>query len=124
MAMTGLHPVVAIYSTFLARAVDQWNLDVGLHNMPVVVVADRAGITGDDGPSHHGLYDMVQALQIPNVSIFAPSEPAEMGPALAAALASSGAGARAVPEDVVARSVGTCRLWAASRARCARAAAT
>ncbi|MGC9960887.1 MAG: 1-deoxy-D-xylulose-5-phosphate synthase [Acidimicrobiales bacterium] len=90
MAMTGLHPVVAIYSTFLARAVDQWNLDVGLHRMPVVVVADRAGITGDDGPSHHGLYDMVQALQIPNLSIFAPSEPAEMGPALTAALAARG----------------------------------
>ncbi|MGA2208496.1 MAG: 1-deoxy-D-xylulose-5-phosphate synthase [Acidimicrobiales bacterium] len=90
MAMAGLHPVVAIYSTFLARAVDQWNLDVGLHGLPVVVVADRAGITGDDGPSHHGLYDMVQALQVPNLSIFAPSEPAEMGPALVAALACSG----------------------------------
>jgi 1-deoxy-D-xylulose-5-phosphate synthase len=90
MAMTGLHPVVAIYSTFLARAVDQWNLDVGLHGLPVVVVADRAGITGDDGPSHHGLYDMVQALQVPNVSIFAPSEPAELAPALTAALAATG----------------------------------
>ncbi|HXY43472.1 MAG TPA: 1-deoxy-D-xylulose-5-phosphate synthase [Acidimicrobiales bacterium] len=90
MAMAGLHPVVAIYSTFLARAVDQWNLDVGLHGLPVVVVADRAGITGDDGPSHHGLYDMVQALQVPNLAIFAPSEPAEIGPALTAALACSG----------------------------------
>ncbi|MGP0004324.1 MAG: 1-deoxy-D-xylulose-5-phosphate synthase [Acidimicrobiales bacterium] len=90
MAMTGLHPVVAIYSTFLARAVDQWNLDVGLHQQPVVVVADRAGITGDDGPSHHGLYDMVQALQVPNLAIFAPAEPAEIGPALTAALAATG----------------------------------
>jgi 1-deoxy-D-xylulose-5-phosphate synthase len=90
MAMAGLHPVVAIYSTFLARAVDQWNLDVGLHRLPVVVVADRAGITGDDGPSHHGLYDMVQALQVPGLAIFAPSEPAELGPALTAALAARG----------------------------------
>jgi 1-deoxy-D-xylulose-5-phosphate synthase len=90
MAMTGLHPVVAIYSTFLARAVDQWNLDIGLHGLPVVIVADRAGVTGDDGPSHHGLYDMVQALQVPGCSIFAPSEPAEVGPALTAALGTRG----------------------------------
>ena len=90
MAMAGLRPVVAIYSTFLARAVDQWNLDVGLHGLNVVVVADRAGITGDDGPSHHGLYDMVQSLQIPNLAIFAPSEPAEIEGALTSALAHEG----------------------------------
>jgi len=90
MAMAGLHPVVAIYSTFLARAVDQWNLDIGLHRLPVVIVADRAGVTGDDGPSHHGLYDMVQALQVPGCAIFAPAEPAEVGPALAAALETKG----------------------------------
>ena len=65
MAMAGLRPIVAIYSTFLSRALDQWNLDIGLHGLPVVIVADRAGITGDDGPSHHGVYDLVQALQIP-----------------------------------------------------------
>ncbi len=86
MAMQGLRPVAAIYSTFVSRAFDQWNLDVGLHRLPVVVAADRAGITGDDGPSHHGLYDMVQALQIPGVAVFAPSEPAEVGPALDSAL--------------------------------------
>jgi 1-deoxy-D-xylulose-5-phosphate synthase len=90
MAMAGLHPVVAIYSTFLARAVDQWNLDIGLHRLPVVIVADRAGVTGDDGPSHHGLYDMVQALQVPGCAIFAPSEPAEVEPALTAALETNG----------------------------------
>ena len=54
MAMGGLRPVVAIYSTFLSRAFDQCNLDVGLHGLPVVFCLDRAGITGDDGPSHHG----------------------------------------------------------------------
>ncbi|MGD0084805.1 MAG: 1-deoxy-D-xylulose-5-phosphate synthase [Acidimicrobiales bacterium] len=90
MAMAGLHPVVAIYSTFLARAVDQWNLDVGLHQLPVVIVADRAGVTGDDGPSHHGLYDLVQALQVSGCAIFAPSEPAEIGPALMSALDTRG----------------------------------
>ena len=54
MAMGGLRPVVAVYSTFFCRAFDQANLDVGLHGLPVVFVLDRAGITGDDGPSHHG----------------------------------------------------------------------
>ncbi len=54
MAMAGLRPVVAVYSTFWSRSFDQANLDVGLHGCPVVFVLDRAGITGDDGPSHHG----------------------------------------------------------------------
>ena len=86
MAMSGLRPVVAVYSTFLARAVDQWNLDVGLHGLPVVICADRAGITGDDGASHHGIYDLVQALQIPGCAIFCPAEPGEIAPMLAEAL--------------------------------------
>ena len=87
MAFSGLHPVVCIYSTFLQRCVDQWNLDVALHKAPVVVVADRAGITGDDGPSHHGIYDMHSALSIPGVRVYAPSEPAEIAPLLKEALA-------------------------------------
>ncbi|HET9091562.1 MAG TPA: transketolase C-terminal domain-containing protein, partial [Acidimicrobiales bacterium] len=90
MAREGLKPVVCIYSTFLQRCVDQWNLDVGLHREPVVVVADRAGITGDDGPSHHGIYDLHSALLIDGVSIYCPSEPDEVGPLLAEALASGG----------------------------------
>ena len=90
MAREGLKPVVCIYSTFLQRCVDQWNLDVGLHHEPVVVVADRAGITGDDGPSHHGIYDLHSALLIDGVSIYCPSEPDEVGPLLAEALASGG----------------------------------
>ena len=86
MAMSGLRPVVAIYSTFLARAMDQWNLDIGLHKVPVVICAGRAGVTGDDGPSHHGIYDLVQALQVPGCAIFCPSETAEIAPMLAEAL--------------------------------------
>ena len=77
IALGGLKPVVAIYSTFLSRCFDQENLDVGLHGAPVVICADRAGITGDDGPSHHGILDMVLGLAIPDLAIFAPSEPAE-----------------------------------------------
>ncbi len=90
MAYVGLRPVVCIYSTFLQRCVDQWNLDVGLHRAPVVVVADRAGITGDDGPSHHGIYDLHSALSIEGVAVYCPSEPGEIEPLLTEALAAGG----------------------------------
>jgi 1-deoxy-D-xylulose-5-phosphate synthase len=73
MAMGGLHPVVAVYSTFLARAFDQMNLDVGLHRLPVVFALDRAGITGDNGPSHHGIFDLVLSLAVPGMTVLAPS---------------------------------------------------
>ncbi len=90
MAMGGLRPVVAIYSTFFSRAFDQANLDVGLHRCPVVFVLDRAGITGDDGPSHHGVLDMVLALSIPGVTVFAPSSAPEVEAMLGEALALDG----------------------------------
>jgi 1-deoxy-D-xylulose-5-phosphate synthase len=86
MAMGGLHPVVAVYSTFFSRAFDQANLDVGLHGLPVVFCLDRAGVTGDDGPSHHGLVDLVLALSIPGVNVFCPSVAADIAPMLDAAL--------------------------------------
>jgi len=79
MAMGGLRPVVAVYSTFLTRAIDQVNLDVGLHSQPVVFCIDRAGITGDDGPSHHGLLDMVLFTKVPGMTMFAPSSYQELG---------------------------------------------
>ena len=86
MAMGGLKPVVAIYSTFFSRAFDQAHLDVGLLNLPVVFVFDRAGITGDDGPSHHGLLDIALCLAIPNMTIFAPSSAEEVAGMLATAI--------------------------------------
>ena len=73
MAMGGLLPVVAIYSTFMSRAFDQVNLDVALHRLPVVFVLDRAGMTGDDGPSHNGMMDLIQFLSIPGMTVLAPS---------------------------------------------------
>ena len=90
MAMAGLRPVVAVYSTFVSRAFDQANLDVGLHGLPVVLVLDRAGITGDDGPSHHGVLDMALGLSIPGMTIFAPSSAQEVEVMLAEALTLSG----------------------------------
>lgn len=78
MAMGGLRPVVALYSTFLTRAFDQANLDVGLHGQPVIFCLDRAGITGPDGASHHGILDMVLLSKIPNMTMFAPSSYQEL----------------------------------------------
>ncbi len=78
MAMGGLRPVVALYSTFLSRAFDQANLDVGLHGQPVIFCLDRAGITGPDGASHHGVLDMVLMSKIPNMTMFAPSSYQEL----------------------------------------------
>ncbi len=90
MAMGGLRPVVAVYSTFFSRAFDQANLDIGLHGLPVVLVLDRAGVTGDDGPIHHGTLDLSLALSIPGMSVFAPSSAAEVPAMLETALALDG----------------------------------
>jgi 1-deoxy-D-xylulose-5-phosphate synthase len=86
MAMGGLRPVVAVYSTFLSRAFDQMNLDVGLHRLPVVFVLDRAGITGENGPSHHGVLDLAQALAVPGMTVFAPSSAEDLEAMLSCAL--------------------------------------
>ncbi|MFN8028254.1 MAG: 1-deoxy-D-xylulose-5-phosphate synthase [Acidimicrobiia bacterium] len=89
MALKGLRPVVALYSTFLSRAWDQVLYDVGLHGAPVVFCLDRAGITGDDGPSHHGLYDMALLTKVPGMTIFAPSSYEEVRVMLDEALRTS-----------------------------------
>ena len=78
MAMGGLRPIVALYSTFLTRAFDQANLDVGLHNEPVIFALDRAGVTGPDGASHHGVLDMVLLSKVPGITMFAPSSYQEL----------------------------------------------
>lgn len=73
MAMGGLRPLIAVYATFLTRAFDQVNLDVGLHGQPVIFCLDRAGITGPDGASHHGVLDLVLLTKVPGMTVFAPS---------------------------------------------------
>ncbi|MGH9068101.1 MAG: 1-deoxy-D-xylulose-5-phosphate synthase [Acidimicrobiales bacterium] len=98
MAMGGLHPVVAVYASFFSRAFDQANLDVGMHRLPVTFVLDRAGVTGDDGPSHHGILDMAQCLSIPGMAVFAPSSPAEVSPMLAQALSLRAPAAIRIPK--------------------------
>ncbi|WP_336033184.1 1-deoxy-D-xylulose-5-phosphate synthase [Geodermatophilus sp. FMUSA9-8] len=74
MAMGGLHPVVAVYSTFLNRAFDQLLMDVALHGQPVTVVLDRAGVTGTDGASHNGMWDMSICSVVPGLRLAAPRD--------------------------------------------------
>jgi 1-deoxy-D-xylulose-5-phosphate synthase len=74
LAYAGMHPVIAIYSTFLNRAFDQLLLDVALHNAGVTFVLDRSGITGDDGPSHHGIWDLALTGIVPNMHVGAPRD--------------------------------------------------
>jgi 1-deoxy-D-xylulose-5-phosphate synthase len=74
LASSGLHPVVAIYATFLNRAMDQVLMDVALHRLPVTFVLDRAGITGDDGPSHNGMWDLSVLQLVPGLRIAAPRD--------------------------------------------------
>ena len=86
LAMGGMRPVIALYATFLSRAFDQVNLDAALHGQPVVLCLDRAGITGDDGASHHGILDMVLLSKIPGITMFAPSSYQELQVMLADAI--------------------------------------
>ena len=78
MAMWGLRPVVAIYATFLNRAWDQVVYDVAMHRLPVIFCLDRAGITGPDGASHHGVYDMALLSKVPGMRVLAPSSAQEL----------------------------------------------
>jgi 1-deoxy-D-xylulose-5-phosphate synthase len=82
LAMAGLHPVVAVYSTFLNRAFDQLLMDVALHRQPVTVVLDRAGVTGDDGASHNGMWDMSILSVVPGLVLAAPRDEATLREAL------------------------------------------
>jgi 1-deoxy-D-xylulose-5-phosphate synthase len=87
LAFGGKHPVVAIYSTFLNRAFDQVLLDVALHRLPVTIVLDRAGITGPDGPSHHGMWDLATLSAVPGLRLAAPRDEATLQEELREAVA-------------------------------------
>jgi 1-deoxy-D-xylulose-5-phosphate synthase len=82
LAMGGMHPVVCLYATFLNRAFDQLMMDVALHSCPVTFVLDRAGVTGDDGPSHNGMWDLSILQVVPGLRIAAPRDAATLRRAL------------------------------------------
>ncbi|MGH1550968.1 1-deoxy-D-xylulose-5-phosphate synthase [Leifsonia poae] len=87
LAFGGLHPVVAIYATFMNRAFDQVLMDVGLHKAGVTFVLDRAGVTGPDGPSHHGIWDLAILQVVPNIRLAAPRDGTRFREELAEAVA-------------------------------------
>jgi 1-deoxy-D-xylulose-5-phosphate synthase len=106
LAYAGMHPVIAIYSTFLNRAFDQLLLDVALHKAGVTFVLDRAGITGDDGPSHHGIWDLALTGIVPNMHVGAPRDGERLKEILRSCIAISNAPSMvrfpkgAVPADI------------------------
>jgi 1-deoxy-D-xylulose-5-phosphate synthase len=123
LAIAGMKPVVAVYSTFLNRAFDQILMDVALHRLPVTFALDRAGITGVDGPSHHGIWDVSMLAQIPGMRVAAPRDARRLGQLLNEAIADE-RGPTAVrypsgiaPEDIPAfGSVGSADLLTAPEA--------
>jgi 1-deoxy-D-xylulose-5-phosphate synthase len=109
LALGGLHPVVAVYATFLNRAFDQVLLDVAMHRLPVTFVLDRAGITGPDGPSHYGIWDLAVLGVVPGLRLAAPRDAATLREELREAVAVEDGPTvvrfptGAVPEDLPAR---------------------
>jgi len=86
LACRGLRPVVALYSTFAQRAYDQIVHDLGLPNLPVVLALDRAGVVGEDGPTHHGAFDLAYCRHIPNLTVMAPRTLADLAAMLTSAV--------------------------------------
>ena len=121
MAMGGLRPFFAVYSTFLSRAFDQVNLDCGLHRAPVVFCIDRAGITGNDGPSHHGILDMVLLTKVPGMVVLAPSSLQELERMMLDAMDMTGGPVAIRWPKTAARSVSPDEVGSGLRARQARA---
>ncbi len=103
LAMGGLHPVVAVYATFLNRAFDQLLMDVALHRLPVTVVLDRSGVTGDDGPSHNGMWDLSILQIVPGLRVAVPRDAVRLRELLGEAVAvSDGPTALRYPKGAVA----------------------
>ena len=100
MATEGLRPVLAIYSTFLQRAYDQLLHDVCLDRLPVIFAIDRGGLVGEDGPTHHGLFDLSYLRSLPNMVVMAPMDENELRRMLATALAHDGPIALRYPRGV------------------------
>ena len=90
LAIGGRKPVFAVYSTFLQRAIDQLIVNNALMNLDVVFAIDRAGLVGADGPTHHGMFDLVYTRMVPNMRVLAPSNEAELVNSLHTALALGG----------------------------------
>jgi 1-deoxy-D-xylulose-5-phosphate synthase len=102
LAIGGMRPVVALYSTFLQRAFDMLVQDIGLQRLPVVFAVDRAGLVGDDGPTHHGAFDLTYLRVVPGMTVMAPSSQEELQRLLATALTLDGPAAVRYPRGLAA----------------------
>src|SRR5262245_37825265 len=98
LAKSGVRPITAIYSTFLQRSFDQLFQEVALQNLPVTLCLDRAGLTGPDGPTHHGVFDTVYLRLLPNFVVMAPGDELDVAPMLRLALNHSGPAALRYPK--------------------------
>jgi 1-deoxy-D-xylulose-5-phosphate synthase len=112
LAMGGAHPVVALYATFANRAFDQALLDVALHCLPVTFVLDRAGITGPDGPSHHGLWDLALFSLMPGMCVAAPRDATQLDLLLTEAVERSGPSTIRFPKSKVGDPIIAVARWA------------
>jgi 1-deoxy-D-xylulose-5-phosphate synthase len=108
LAMGGLHPVVAVYATFLNRAFDQMLMDVALHNLPVTFVLDRAGVTGPDGPSHHGMWDLSLLAMAPGMRVACPRDTEALRVQLRQAVSSDGPTAIRFPKASAGAAIPAC----------------
>ncbi len=103
LAKSGARPIAAIYSTFLQRAFDQLFQEVALQNLPVTFCLDRAGLTGPDGPTHHGVFDTVYLRLFPNFTVMAPGDELDIAPMLRFALGHSGPASMRYPKGALER---------------------
>jgi 1-deoxy-D-xylulose-5-phosphate synthase len=110
--MGGAHPVVALYATFANRAFDQVLCDVGLHQLPVTFVLDRAGVTGPDGPSHHGLWDITMFGLIPGMAVAAPRDAEQLRQLLTEAVTRPGPTMIRFPKSAVGEPIEPAGRWA------------
>jgi 1-deoxy-D-xylulose-5-phosphate synthase len=101
LAMGGMRPVIAVYATFLNRAFDQVLMDAALHNLGITLVLDRAGITGDDGPSHHGMWDLSVLQVVPGLAVAAPRDATRLRELLREAVTMDGPNAVRFPKGPV-----------------------
>ena len=111
LALAGKKPVVAIYSTFMQRAIDQAIVNVGLQKAHVIFCLDRAGLVGDDGPTHHGVFDLVYLRMIPGMRILAPSNGEELRAALRCAIGLEGPVAIRYPRGSAPVASAVCESW-------------
>ncbi|MEN6406237.1 MAG: 1-deoxy-D-xylulose-5-phosphate synthase [Thermoguttaceae bacterium] len=120
LAKVGMRPIVDIYSTFMQRAYDQIFQELALQNLPVVLLLDRAGLVGPDGPTHHGAFDLTYLRPLPNMTVLAPGDAADVAPMIAWALQHDGPVAIRYPKtpaETVERSVAPVELGRAETIR-------